>query len=669
MTIIKGYLKNGASKTIKDAVIVLKAQKTTNTVLVKTEAFEVTNDGYYEMNVPPCTYDVVLLIDGFPPKQLGVIEVFENSKTGSLNDFLIMPKSGQIVTEDIIEQMSEHRIKAENAAQKAIQTVDNTLKKTGEKEQTVNGMVNIDNINTNGTIKVKAPVVDKIPAVEKWEVGLGDNSIISSAQWAIFNGIDYPYLGGTSNMTIASWWAVGFSPLYSLDGQPQNNTVSIDCRAGTVNARGGFFEDGIKLVKEGDVVKKTLTIESNNAFRLKNTAKNISAMVRFDGEGFWILFTDKNNSDGEFNHLRPFYINATTGHANFQHGVSSGGVQVLRIGDYGIGTKGMMTSSTNRTMGSAFIAIASTDADKPDVNGGVCGFQSFSTNNSYGMQLVSTNNANEQIRVFARSIENDKKVGDWVEFIRKGDYGIGSHGATFLDNNFDEMNVDQSGFYNLGKDSKGTFPQGFSEFCSMIHITRSDNKADKKGSQIIIDTHNNRIAYRTTHINGFKNWAEFITTANSTIDSNGFLKKASPILRLFADDTIEETDGFKKSGCALVNDLATGVTAKRIDVGHYEIDGSFGFAKEGWYITLPEDANGNKKFFAEYSTDENNVITVKTYTKKFDFERCEIVAGDPVDISKGRWIDLRLEIPTSFEVESSHVIPSLLNPVMVSVNL
>ncbi|WP_294952339.1 hypothetical protein [uncultured Gilliamella sp.] len=292
-----------------------------------------------------------------------------------------------------------------------------------ELDQTINNIKNGERYIPNtggtvtGTIKAKAPVVDKIPAVEKWKEGLGDKSIISSDQWAIFNGSDWPYLGGTSNITIASWWGVGFAPLYSLNNQPQNNTVSIDCRAGTVNARGGFFEDGIKLVKEGDVIKKTLTIESNNAFRLKNTAKNISAVVRFEGEVFWILFTDKNNSDGDFNHLRPFSISATTGRANFQHGVSSGGVPVLRIGDYGIGTKAMTTSSTNRPTGSAFIAIASTDDDKPKVNGGVCGFQSFSTNNGYGMQLVSTNNANEQIKLFARTVENDKKVGEWAEFI------------------------------------------------------------------------------------------------------------------------------------------------------------------------------------------------------------------------------------------------------------
>ena len=71
---------------------------------------------------------------------------------------------------------------------------------------------------------------------------------------------------------------------------------------------------------------------------------------------------------------------------------------------------------------------------------------------------------------------------------------------------------------------------------------------------------------------------------------------------------------------------------------------SLGFAKEGWYITLPEDANGNKKFIAEYSVGENNIITIKTYTKKFDTNRGETVAGDPIVITKGRWIDVRLGI-------------------------
>lgn len=173
-----------------------------------------------------------------------------------------------------------------------------------------------------------------------------------------------------------------------------------------------------------------------------------------------------------------------------------------------------------------------------------------------------------------------------------------------------------------------------------------------------------RIYYRCATPEGKQSWYESITTANSTVDSNGFYKKASPIMRLFGGENINLADGFTQSGCGLVNDLAQGVFAKRIDVGHYEIHGSLGFAKEGWYITLPEDANGNKKFFAEYSVDDNNVITVKTYTKKFSTKLCEIVAGDPIDITDGRWIDLRLDMPE--DVIEEEIIPSVLNPVITT---
>lgn len=140
-------------------------------------------------------------------------------------------------------------------------------------------------------------------------------------------------------------------------------------------------------------------------------------------------------------------------------------------------------------------------------------------------------------------------------------------------------------------------------------------------------------------------WQRVYTTANVTVDGNGNLKSASPIVRLFSDENIAAVDGYTQAGCCLVNELADGVTAKRVQVGHYEVYNSLGFAQEGWTITLPEDANGNKKITVEYSVDENNVIIVKTYTLKFDPKLCKIVPGDPIDIPVGRWIDLRLEMP------------------------
>ena len=43
------------------------------------------------MNVLPCEYEVSLIINGFPKKQLGIINVYSDSADGTLNDYLINP--------------------------------------------------------------------------------------------------------------------------------------------------------------------------------------------------------------------------------------------------------------------------------------------------------------------------------------------------------------------------------------------------------------------------------------------------------------------------------------------------------------------------------------------------------------------------------------------------
>lgn len=97
--------------------------------------------------------------------------------------------------------------------------------------------------------------------------------------------------------------------------------------------------------------------------------------------------------------------------------------------------------------------------------------------------------------------------------IKTGDFGIGAIGAAFTSNNFDAVAVDGCGFYNLGEKSNGTFPANFSKLCSIINMSRSLAQ-DKKGSQIIIDTVNNRIAFRTASNSDFKEWSEILTTFN-----------------------------------------------------------------------------------------------------------------------------------------------------------
>lgn len=132
------------------------------------------------------------------------------------------------------------------------------------------------------------------------------------------------------------------------------------------------------------------------------------------------------------------------------------------------------------------------------------------------------------------------------------------------------------------------------------------------------------------------------TEANTTIDSNGFIKAASPVVQLYADNIHLNEE-------AQLQDI----TFEKLGVGDYLIKGSLGFAQESWYIEMPKDANGNVLVAVAYEQLENNDISVKTYAKKFDDETGDIVANltKPRDIPAGRWIDLRLQELPQPEIE------------------
>ncbi|HCW6521593.1 TPA: phage tail protein, partial [Acinetobacter baumannii] len=72
------------------------------------------------------------------------------------------------------------------------------------------------------------------------------------------------------------------------------------------------------------------------------------------------------------------------------------------------------------------------------------------------------------------------------------------------------------------------------------------------------------------------------TAQNTTTDGNGFIKAASPIVKLF-NDHIELNDEAERQP----------ITFDKLGTGDYLVKGSLGFAQEGWYIEVPKDANGN----------------------------------------------------------------------------
>ncbi|HGF8677501.1 TPA: prophage tail fiber N-terminal domain-containing protein [Salmonella enterica subsp. enterica] len=87
--LISGVLKDGTGTPVQNCTIQLKACRTSTTVVVNTVASENPDDaGRYSMEVEQGQYTVTLLVDGYPPSHAGVITVYDDSKPGTLNDFL-----------------------------------------------------------------------------------------------------------------------------------------------------------------------------------------------------------------------------------------------------------------------------------------------------------------------------------------------------------------------------------------------------------------------------------------------------------------------------------------------------------------------------------------------------------------------------------------------------
>lgn len=148
----------------------------------------------------------------------------------------------------------------------------------------------------------------------------------------------------------------------------------------------------------------------------------------------------------------------------------------------------------------------------------------------------------------------------------------------------------------------------------------------------------------------------FYTTANTTKDSNGNLKAASPIVKVFADhiETNEESEG---------------VEMEHLGVGHYLIKGVVGFNADGaWGINngfvIPQDHNGKNMVLIDYEVKPDGDIELFVFhqqnadlPERFQNKRIKYIDKDgnpvyyenyePCDVPESRWIDMRVEMPVN----------------------
>lgn len=120
---ISGVLKDGTGKPIQNCTIQLKAKRNSATVVVNTVASENPDEaGRYAMDVEYGQYSVILLVEGYPPNHAGRITVYEDSKPGTLNDFLGAPSEDDVRPEalrrfeQMVEEVSRQAAETENNA-------------------------------------------------------------------------------------------------------------------------------------------------------------------------------------------------------------------------------------------------------------------------------------------------------------------------------------------------------------------------------------------------------------------------------------------------------------------------------------------------------------------------------------------------------------------------
>ena len=127
----------------------------------------------------------------------------------------------------------------------------------------------------------------------------------------------------------------------------------------------------------------------------------------------------------------------------------------------------------------------------------------------------------------------------------------------------------------------------------------------------------------------------------TTVDSNGFIKKASPIIDIYAD------------GNSNINDEAKGASVTRISTGIYKISGVLGLNSDGlWWVELPKDINGQPLIWADYDVQPDGNILLSTYHRENAdapaFARNVIdglTDGDQIDIPDGKYVSLRVNMP------------------------
>lgn len=299
------------------------------------------------------------------------------------------------------------------------------------------------------------------------------------------------------------------------------------------------------------------------------------------------------------------------------------------------------------------------DKDGGDVNGVIKATGSIQTNQG---EITAYRDGGSGVQISGSgneaAIKSRNMGGAWQTHIipnspgtlmQVGDYGFGSLEAARATNS-QLMSSLQSRFFKMGG---GNDDNAFVNHGAGLLISYS---ASIRAGLFINDANGDLTVWRSRAdiANGQIRKNKVYTDGNTTKDSNGNLKAASPVIKLFADD-IE------------LNEESEGVEMEHLGIGHYLIKGVVGFNADGaWGINngfvIPQDHNGKNMVLIDYEVRPDGDIEIFVFhqqnadmperfqnkrIKHFDEEGVPVYFEnyEPCDVPESRWIDMRVEMP------------------------
>ncbi|EDE6063556.1 phage tail protein, partial [Salmonella enterica subsp. enterica serovar Enteritidis] len=187
--LISGVLKDGTGTPVQNCTIQLKACRTSTTVVVNTVASENPDDaGRYSMDVEQGQYTVTLLVDGYPPSHAGVITVYDDSKPGTLNDFLGAMTEDDVRPEALrrfeamVEEVARQASEASRNATAAGQASEQAQTSAGQAAESATAAVNA--AGDAGASATAAAASEKAAAASAAAAKISETNAATSASTA-----------------------------------------------------------------------------------------------------------------------------------------------------------------------------------------------------------------------------------------------------------------------------------------------------------------------------------------------------------------------------------------------------------------------------------------------------------------------------------------------------